>query len=229
MKILLFLSALVYAAESACKEGELTELEQAVLDAHNELRKNHEGTEPLCYAESGDDVTFISQQWADSMAETAKGYMDMHHSTGEYGENLAYAGSSGDRPGQKESYIRASKSWYSEIEDWNFKTHQSNGGVTGHFTQLVWKESKQLNCGYAEFITDKSYNAYFVVCQYFPRGNFGGTDDFALQVGQPADGADLSEYNIGGDGGDGDDGSNATALFSSTVFALVATIFFLLY
>ena len=214
MKVLLFLGALVCTVESICKEGELTALEQTILDAHNALRANHEGTEPLCYAESGADVTFISQSWADSMAEEKS----MHHSSGEYGENLAYKGSSGDRVGQEQAYILASKSWYSEIEDWNFAESKANGGVTGHFTQLVWKESQQLNCGYAEFEND--YNSHYVVCQYFPRGNFGRTPEYVLNVGQIAEGADMSEYEIAEGGGSG-----AGGVVSSAVLVVVLAVF----
>ena len=212
MKIILFLGTLFCVTESVCKEGELTEFEQAVLDAHNQLRANHEGTEDLCYAVSGDDVTFISQEWANSMAQEKK----MYHSTGDYGENLAYAASTKVRPGQKESYIRASKSWYGEIKDWSFKESKSTGGVTGHFTQLVWKESQQLNCAYSEFQKDQ-FNAYYVVCQYFPRGNFGGNADYVENVGQIVDGADMSEYEIDG-------GSAATGVFGNTVTTLVTVV-----
>ncbi|KAL5251463.1 hypothetical protein ACHWQZ_G016982 [Mnemiopsis leidyi] len=207
IKTFLLLGTLFCVAESACKEGKLTEFEQAVLDAHNQLRANHEGTKDLCYAVSGDDVTFISQQWANSMAQEKK----MHHSSGDYGENLAYAASSGERPGQKESYIRASKSWYGEIKDWNFKESKKRGtGVTGHFTQLVWKETQQVNCAYSEYMKGE-LNAYYVVCQYFPRGNFGGEADFAENVGQIAAGADLSEYEIGG----------GSAIFGKMIIVLV--------
>ena len=47
----------------------------------------------------------------------------------------------------EQSYTDAIQSWYDEISAYNFNTGQSNGGVTGHFTQLVWKDSGRIGCG----------------------------------------------------------------------------------
>ena len=71
------LSALALAAHGVCKTGSLSEVEQIILDKHNELRRLHQDTPDLCYGESGDDITFASREWADDMA--AK--MQMAHST----------------------------------------------------------------------------------------------------------------------------------------------------
>ena len=64
-------------AEAVCKTDTLTALEQTILDDHNALRKLHSDTADLCYGESGDDITFASQEWATAMA-AAK---EMTHST----------------------------------------------------------------------------------------------------------------------------------------------------
>uniref|UniRef100_A0A3P8WJH3 SCP domain-containing protein n=1 Tax=Cynoglossus semilaevis TaxID=244447 RepID=A0A3P8WJH3_CYNSE len=56
-------------------------------------------------------------------------------------------------------------SWYSEVKDYNW----NNPGLksnTGHFTQVVWKETTQLGVGVATVGT-RSY----VVAQYRPAGN----------------------------------------------------------
>ena len=64
----------------------------------------------------------------------------------------------------------ASNSWYSEIDYYDFSTYSSKtGDATGHFTQLVWKSSREIGCGAA---CDGSYCV--CTCNYYPAGNFIG-------------------------------------------------------
>ncbi|KAM4745795.1 Golgi-associated plant pathogenesis-related protein 1-like [Anableps anableps] len=55
--------------------------------------------------------------------------------------------------------------WYSEIKDYNF-TKSGYQPKTGHFTQVVWKNTQELGVGLA---TDG--HTIFVVGQYRPSGN----------------------------------------------------------
>ena len=43
--------------------------------------------------------------------------------------------------------------------------------VCGHFTQLVWKNSKKLGLGLAQVVKD-GWASNYVVARYDPRGNF---------------------------------------------------------
>ncbi|KAL5272140.1 hypothetical protein ACHWQZ_G000380 [Mnemiopsis leidyi] len=198
--LLLLLPLLLPGSEAACKTSALSEFELAVLDKHNELRALHKETPDLCYGESSSDVTFTSQSWAEAMANVKT----MKHSTGSYGENLAYAGTTGTVPGEKAAYITSTQLWYDEIKDWDFSKSASKGGVTGHFTQVVWAASKQVNCGYATF-KDNSFNSYYVVCQYYPPGNYN--NQYATQVFELKKG-----------------GSGSGSWFSWAVTALVAMV-----
>ena len=36
---------------------------------------------------------------------------------------------------------------YGKIMYWSFSTNRGSGGVTGHFTQMVWDDSILLGCG----------------------------------------------------------------------------------
>ena len=72
-----------------------------------------------------------------------------------------------------------SKAWYSEIKDYNFKTGKSTG-VTGHFTQLIWKDSKEDGFGIAF-----NGNYVFTVANYFPGGNFNMDTTFKEQILPP--------------------------------------------
>lgn len=53
---------------------------------------------------------------------------------------------------------------------------------TGHFTQLVWKTTTTVGCGRKLCGT----RGWFVVCEYWPRGNVGG--EYAKEVDRSIDG-----------------------------------------
>lgn len=60
--------------------------------------------------------------------------------------------------------------WYKEIEQHTFGQEPRSTG-TGHFTQVVWKDSKELGVGVKK--NDKGQT--FVVCNYSPAGNYVGS------------------------------------------------------
>lgn len=204
-QVVLWLAGLLvlYKVEGVCKTTELTEDEQFVLDVHNKLRQKHQDTPDLCYAESGEDVTFSSQSWADNMAITG----EFKHSHGDYGENIAYSSSS-SFPDTQKAYNDATNNWYNEVKDWSFDTNEGcPGKVTTHFTQLVWKEAVQLNCAHGTGIIDDKKKSY-VVCQYFEKGNFGGPEDYDVSVGDPVDGYVVAADTCGEENGGGKDNGN---------------------
>jgi len=93
----------------------------------------------------------------------------MKHSDtqGKYGENLYYcSGYEAD----DQLAVNAVQSWYDEIHDYSFETCKTKTGkAIGHFTQVVWNETKKVGIG---MVT--SGNTTFVVAQYKPAGNFIG-------------------------------------------------------
>ncbi len=58
-------------------------------------------------------------------------------------------------------------SWYSEGERYDYE----KGNSALHFTQIVWKETKQIGCAYQVGPWKNFPNAYYVCCNYFPEGN----------------------------------------------------------
>ncbi len=90
-----------------------------------------------------------------------------HRPNNKAGENVFMAWSS-----QRQFDVDGAQpvqSWYDEVKLYNF----SNPGFsmqTGHFTQVVWKNSSKLGCGKAKAADSK----VFVVCNYDPPGNFQG-------------------------------------------------------
>lgn len=53
---------------------------------------------------------------------------------------------------------------------------------TGHFTQVVWKGTKQLGCATVP-CSSGTAAPYFTVCNYLPRGNVGS--QYLANVGKP--------------------------------------------
>ena len=59
-----------------------------------------------------------------------------------------------------------STDWYNEVQNYNYNGDYQSG--KGHFTQLVWKGSKNLGCGIA------CGKGCYVTCNYYPAGNYLG-------------------------------------------------------
>ncbi|OWF46517.1 Golgi-associated plant pathogenesis-related protein 1 [Mizuhopecten yessoensis] len=151
--------------EAAVSEEDIKQqkFREEVLASHNKYRAKH-GAESLTQAA---DLDLIAQNWADHLVKNDI----FEHSSTEYGENLWGGGPNATGKEVTEAH-------YSEIKHYNF----ANGGFsmeTGHFTQVVWKGSKELGTGYA-----RNNNGMSVVCcNYRPAGNMQGS--FATQVSPP--------------------------------------------
>ncbi len=60
--------------------------------------------------------------------------------------------------------------WYSEIANYDFAAGQFST-TTGHFTQLVWKDTTDVGFGFA---SNAAGTANYVVARYSPAGNYAG-------------------------------------------------------
>ncbi len=129
--------------------------EMEALNQHNYYRKKHH-VGPLTINK---DLSKIAQAYANKLCATNT----FCHSSNKYkgnniGENLYTCRN------KRATGATATDSWYNEIKDHNFrKDFQS---ATGHFTQLVWKNSEQVGFGIAN-----RGETYFVVANYYPAGN----------------------------------------------------------
>ena len=126
-----------------------------------------------------------AQDWADNIAPRGS----MQHSSGDYGENIYMMG--GFDSTTPTPCAMAVYSWYRECINANYNYNQpftaQTGGVTGHFTQVVWKESTEVGCGIALGGTDR-----YIVCQYRKAGNMnylGNASKTQSMVGQVKSGA----------------------------------------
>ncbi|KAI0397426.1 CAP domain-containing protein [Xylariaceae sp. FL0594] len=100
------------------------------------------------------------------------------HSGGPYGENLALGCSDATSCVQM---------WGDERRLYDYD-RPVFGHDTGHFTQLVWKDTTAVGCGrkLCRGGTGGS-RGWYLVCEYWPRGNVVGF--FDKEVGRPVEGS----------------------------------------
>ncbi|KAG0727580.1 Golgi-associated plant pathogenesis-related protein 1 [Chionoecetes opilio] len=131
------------------------------LKAHNDYRKKH-GAPALKLSKK---LSKVAKEWADTIA---KKDVLQHRPNNQHGENL-YCYYSPD-PKFRMKGDEAVKSWYSEIKDYKFGVEPRDLRA-GHFTQVVWSDSKELGVATAKSRSGKTY----VVANYNPAGNFVGS------------------------------------------------------
>lgn len=128
----------------------------SMLSQHNAKRALHKDTDSLSWSSNLEN---IAQAYADSYDCSGT----LTHSGKPYGENLAlgyplYDGETG---------IAA---WYDEIKNYDF-SDPGFSDDTGHFTQVVWKDTTQVGCGYKQCSNEWGI---YLVCNYLAQGNIIG-------------------------------------------------------
>jgi len=130
---------------------------QQMLDAHNAWRRKA-GVPPLTWSPQ---LANYAQEWATQLLKENR---FEHRKNNPYGENLAMAG------GQQFSPERVVTMWGEEVKDYNYSTNSCKPGkMCGHYTQIVWRNTKQVGCGMA-----RGNGKEVWVCNYNPPGNFIG-------------------------------------------------------
>jgi pathogenesis-related protein 1 len=112
----------------------------------------------------------IAQGWSDHLKNDSCG---MYHSGNGYGENIYQATAIMWSDGRRDFSPKTAKdvvgAWGSEIKDYNYADN-SCSGVCGHYTQLVWKDTKEVGCA----MSVCGDNGQIWVCSYSPPGNVVG-------------------------------------------------------
>lgn len=130
--------------------------QQQMLDAQNEVR-THVGLRPLAWS---DKLARAAEEWAETLIKDGT----FRHSHSAYGENL-YAIDGGE-------YLprQIVNGWAAESKDYDYSTNRcKEDRICGHYTQLVWRATKEVGCGVA-----RGGNREVWVCEYWPRGNYAG-------------------------------------------------------
>ena len=171
-----------------------------VLDMHNENRANvAAGDEP----DDGTDGTYPTAGdmnylfWDDALASVAQAYSDEcywghnsdrndefydyadkasfgYPSSGIYiGENIAEYSTTSDSISDV-LLTYGPDAWWDESTLWHYQGYSgSTINGAGHFTQMAWANTRYIGCGFS-YCPDGSWNTYYLVCNYYPGGNYGG-------------------------------------------------------
>ncbi|XP_003726109.2 uncharacterized protein LOC100892542 [Strongylocentrotus purpuratus] len=151
--------------------SEHKDFSKQAMTSHNEYRRHH-GAPPL---EQSRDLQKRARKWAKHLA---KHDLFEHSKANDIGENVAmhYSSLSTEYSGKE-----AAAHWYSEIHNYDFKKPGFTKGA-GHFTQMVWKGSREFGIGKAITRDGK----VIIVGQYRPPGNI--IDHFEGNVSKRDDG-----------------------------------------
>jgi len=136
---------------------------RGMTDAHNKKRSVTGGGLPdLIWDE---DVAAYAQAWANQLQQQNDCRMKHRRGTDKqrkYGENIAWA------EGMEMEPERVVGMWYDEIQYYDYNTNSCSGSC-GHYTQVVWRNSRKVGCGMA-----KCDHTEVWVCNYDPPGNWIG-------------------------------------------------------
>jgi uncharacterized protein YkwD len=157
MRAALRISSFVVAAASVF--AQFQSVSNEVLQAHNSIRRSL-GVPSLTWS---DALAARAQEWAESLL--AKNQF-RHQPKSPYGENLL------EMTGAHASAAQVVSDWASESRNYDFRSNRCNG-TCGHYTQIVWRDTKEVGCGVA-----RSRNREVWVCEYNPPGNWAGQRPF---------------------------------------------------
>ena len=125
---------------------------------HNKVRADV-GIGPLQWSQG---LANYAQEWTDHLASTTCAIK--HRTEPLYGENL-FQGTEGAY-----TAVDGAKAWESEKKAFQGGVlTRSNSQAVGHYTQMVWRNTRMLGCG--EAVCDTTL---IVACNYDPRGNVLG-------------------------------------------------------
>jgi len=146
----------------------LSTFRSTALSKHNTYRDTHHSPDMTLSSSLNDSA----QSWANYLASNGV----FEHSDSDAGENLYVSYTTASSVNAATLANQAVTNWYNEVSDYDYR-NPGFSPETGHFTQVVWKNSTQLGCGAArgvKTLQGTQYNAFYVVCQYAPAGNVIG-------------------------------------------------------
>lgn len=128
---------------------------QQMLAAHNAARMRV-GVSPLAWSEQ---LAKRARQWAGALLAND----DFSHERNlQYGQNLF------EISGRSATAYYVVSAWASEAKNYSYRSNTCSGRC-GHYTQVVWRDTKLLGCGIARNRTREVW-----VCDYDPPGNIVG-------------------------------------------------------
>lgn len=197
------------------QDGVISSDRQMIIDSHNVYRakvargEESKGLPGPQYSAAdmqqlawNEELAQVAQAWASSCPN----YHDCHDcrkllSRSYYvGQNIFYEWSSTDGGSVWDTAIRL---WYEEVQyvpNYLTKSYRSmDHAVIGHYTQLVWAETREIGCGAAYHDCSKVFKGRswklkckIYVCNYGPTGNFLSKPMYT--IGPPASACPKGSY-----------------------------------
>lgn len=157
------LSFVTHAAEISKKD------QKSIVGVHNVYRNSLK----LAKLEWSDELAKTALTWATSLEMNG---CPLAHSPAEirngYGENL-YAGWS-SASGYRINIKNGVYAWGKEKSYYDYSKNACKAGqMCGHYTQMVWKNTRKVGCALAQCQTDQQ-TTEILVCHYDPPGNYSG-------------------------------------------------------
>ena len=174
--LVMCLLAIVISSETV----DLNTAKKELVDRHNNYRAQHR----VGKLSKNDGIEEIAQKFSKELVSRGQLARSSNKYKGEQlGENLYYGLNSG--------YVGTEPVdvWYKGEEQFDYKSNKMKEG-TGHFTQLVWKNTKEIGCG----ISQDAEGGYYVVCNYYPAGNYFG--EYIKNVFPREDSGDAVEEDV---------------------------------
>jgi uncharacterized protein YkwD len=140
---------------SSAAHAQLTGEPRKMLEAHNAVRAKV-GVPPL---EWSDSLARYAGEWARALIRSGD---FQHRNQNQYGENLFTI------TGGTASPRQVVEGWASEARNYDYRANRCRG-VCGHYTQIVWRDTRRVGCGAA-----RSGRREVWVCNYDPPGNWRG-------------------------------------------------------
>ena len=148
----LALLILVFIAGSVSAESGF---DREMVSAHNEIRAQA-GVPPLVWSER---LEAVAEDWAKTLLSRRE---FSHRPNGKLGENLFAI------TGARSSTTEVIRAWADEARNYDYRSNRCSD-VCGHYTQIVWRDTKQVGCGVA-----RDNRREIWVCNYDPPGNWVG-------------------------------------------------------
>jgi pathogenesis-related protein 1 len=146
-----------WASRATAQTTPADALSRDMLAAHNRVRASV-GVPPLKWSE---ELAAVARQWAEQLLVTGK---FAHRPKPQYGENLFEIRGAHATPAQVVA------EWAVEAREYDATQNKCRSlAVCGHYTQVVWRGTKQVGCGVA-----RRQGREVWVCNYDPPGNWVG-------------------------------------------------------
>lgn len=147
--------------------------------AHNDVRATASPAPaaPLPLLAWNEDLARVAAAWAQNCTwehnpDRSSQYRAIHGVNVYVGENLYVSSAASVSPDD------AVAAWAGEAADYHYDTNACDDGkMCGHYTQLVWADTREVGCGMAvcaNVAGSSLKNATLVVCDYAPGGNIVG-------------------------------------------------------